>query len=163
MRSPKAFALVGLLAGLIFGAGLVVGGMTNPNKVQGFLDFSGDWDPTLVFVMGGAVALHFFAYRLIKGWSKPVLAPAFQVPSRKDIDARLVLGAAIFGMGWGLGGLCPGPALTSLPSGGASVAVFVAAMLASSWLTGWLESRASGPAAHPPHPNPDRPRRVPAP
>lgn len=154
MKRPRAFALVGLIAGLIFGAGLVIGGMTSPNKVRGFLDFTGDWDPTLVFVMGGAVLVHLWAYRLVKSWDRPLLAPMFQVPSRKDLDAKLVLGAAIFGMGWGVGGYCPGPAVTSLPSGGLSVVAFVLAMMASSWLTGWLETRAASktpqPTAHPP-------------
>jgi uncharacterized membrane protein YedE/YeeE len=160
VKSPRSFALVGLIAGLIFGAGLVIGGMTSPAKVRGFLDFTGDWDPTLVFVMGGAVVVHFWAYRLVKPWNTPVLAPMFQIPSRKDVDAKLVLGAAIFGLGWGVGGYCPGPAVTSLPTGGLSVLAFVLAMLASSWLTGRLESRATTQTLQP---TPEPPQRVPTP
>jgi hypothetical protein len=157
---PFAFSVVALAAGLLFGAGLVVGGMTSPDKVRGFLDVTGAWDPTLVFVMGGAVLLHTVAYWLVKGRTSPVLADAFQIPSRKDIDAKLLLGAAIFGLGWGVGGYCPGPAITSLPGGGISVSAFVVAMLASSWATGRIESRVGTAAAHPP-PTPPDPNRTP--
>jgi len=153
-------ALVGLVAGSLFGAGLVVGGMTDPARVQGFLDFTGHWDPTLAFVMGAAVVVHSLAYLLVKRRPAPVFATSFQIPSRKDIDARLLLGAALFGLGWGLGGFCPGPAITSLPSGGLSVLVFVVALLASSWTVGWLEQRLGTTTATP---TPDRDRRVPTP
>ncbi|MFN7697089.1 MAG: DUF6691 family protein [Deltaproteobacteria bacterium] len=155
IKSPRAFALVGLVAGLLFGAGLVIGGMTLPEKVRGFLDFTGSWDPTLAFVMGGAVVVHSVAYWLVKRRPSPMLADAFQIPTRKDIDAKLVLGAAVFGLGWGVGGYCPGPAITSLPVGGTSVAVFVVAMLASSWATGLIEARL-GTSGAPPVARPTR-------
>jgi uncharacterized membrane protein YedE/YeeE len=135
-----ATAVIALIAGSMFGAGLVIGGMTRPSKVRGFLDFTGSWDPTLMFVMGGAVAVHFIAYRLIRGRAHPVLAERFQLPTRKDLDVRLIVGAALFGVGWGLGGFCPGPAITSTLSGNASVFVFLAAMLGSSFLTGRLDA-----------------------
>lgn len=135
-----------LAAGILFGLGLVVGGMTVPAKVVGFLDFTGDWDPTLMFVMGGAIAVHAIVYRVVRGRASPLFAERFQLPTRKDIDARLVLGAAIFGLGWGLGGYCPGPAVTSLISGDVEVVAFVAAMLGATWAVGRLESRASSKA-----------------
>ena len=148
MKNAGATAVVALASGSLFGAGLVVAGMTLPSKVRGFLDFTGSWDPTLMLVMGGAVAVHLIAYRLIRGRQHPVLAERFQLPTRKDIDARLVLGAAIFGLGWGLGGFCPGPAITTIIGGSSSVFVFLAAMLGASWLTGRLETRsASKPSA----------------
>lgn len=137
-RAPAGW--VGLLAGALFGAGLVIGGMTDPIKVRGFLDFFGAWDPTLMFVMGGAVSVHWLAYRWVRGRKAPVLTTAFQIPSRKDIDLKLVVGAALFGVGWGLAGYCPGPAIVSLPSGGPSVVAFVVAMLAASWLTARAET-----------------------
>lgn len=146
-------ALVGLVAGLLFGAGLVVSGMTEPAKVRGFLDFGGSWDPTLAFVMGGAIAVHFTAYRLIRGRRAPVLGESFQIPTRKDIDAKLLAGAALFGLGWGLGGYCPGPAVTSLTTGAPAVLAFVAAMLGASWLTAraeaWAATRKAAPTAEP--------------
>jgi uncharacterized membrane protein YedE/YeeE len=143
-RAPAGW--VGLLAGVLFGAGLVIGGMTEPAKVRGFLDFFGAWDPTLMFVMGGAVSVHWLAYRWVRGRKAPLIASAFQIPSRKDIDLKLLAGAALFGFGWGLGGYCPGPAVASLPSGGLSVLAFVAAMLAASWLTGRAEAALSAGA-----------------
>lgn len=146
MKNARATAMVGLASGTLFGAGLVVGGMTLPSKVRGFLDFTGSWDPTLMFVMGGAVGVHFVAYRLIKGRAHPLLAERFQLPGRRDLDLRLVVGAALFGVGWGLGGFCPGPAITSTLTGSASVFVFLAAMLGSSFLAGRLD--AQKPSAH---------------
>ena len=122
-------ALVFFLAGLIFAIGLAISGMTQPHKVVGFLDFFGNWIPDLAFVMGGAVITNFIALRLTLRREKPVFAPAFGLPTRTDLDARLIGGAALFGMGWGLGGFCPGPALVALPSGMTPVLVFVGAML----------------------------------
>lgn len=108
--------LAALLFGMLFALGLAVSGMTQPAKIIGFLDVAGHWDPTLAFVMAGALALYVPAYRMIRRRDRPVLAPAFAVPSRTDIDRQLVGGAALFGLGWGLGGLCPAPAITSLPT-----------------------------------------------
>jgi len=138
--------LVALAAGMLFGVGLVVGGMTLPTKVVGFLDFTGSWDPTLMFVMGGAVIVHATVHRLLRR-SSPFLADRFHRPSRDDVDARLIGGAAIFGLGWGLGGYCPGPAVTSLVSGELEVVAFVGAMVGSMWATasvqrGWARDRA---------------------
>jgi uncharacterized membrane protein YedE/YeeE len=133
-------AVAALLAGLIFGAGLVVSGMTKPSKVIGFLDLFGAWDASLMLVMGGAIGVHFFAYRFMRGRSAPLFAGKLAVPTRRDIDAKLVLGAAIFGAGWGLGGYCPGPALVSTAAGTVEVLVFVAALLAGTYGTAKLEA-----------------------
>jgi uncharacterized membrane protein YedE/YeeE len=121
--------LVNAVAGLLFGLGLVISGMANPAKVQNFLDLAGIWDPSLVFVMGAAVVVTFLGYRLALRRPAPLLADAFRVPTAKDIDARLVLGAAIFGIGWGLTGFCPGPALVALPLAAKGTLVFVPAMI----------------------------------
>ena len=126
--------LVNLLLGLLFGVGLVVSGMSDPAKVLNFLDFFGNWDPSLAFVMGGAVLVAAVGYRLVTQRQRPVLAESFSLPTRKDIDSRLVVGAAIFGIGWGLGGFCPGPALTSLGLGSSGVLVFLPFMFAGLWL-----------------------------
>jgi uncharacterized membrane protein YedE/YeeE len=121
------------VAGLLFAVGLVVGGMTQPAKIVGFLDFAGDWDPSLAFVMVGAIGVHGVAYRLVTKRATPLFAPKFLVPTRRDIDVSLVAGAALFGVGWGLGGFCPGPAITSLGAGAANAVLFVAALLAGHW------------------------------
>src|SRR5690606_286226 len=104
--------LVNLGLGLLFGLGLVVSGMANPAKVLNFLDLFGTWDPSLAFVMGGAVFVAFFGYRLALRRGSPVVGETFHLPNRSDIDRRLIVGPALFGFGWGLGGFCPGPALT---------------------------------------------------
>lgn len=122
-----------LLAGIIFGFGLALSGMANPAKVIGFLDVAGDWDPTLALVMGGALLVTYPALRLIFRRERPVLAEDFDVPTKQQIDPRLVGGSALFGIGWGLGGFCPGPAVTALvpafAGGLLPVFAFVAAML----------------------------------
>lgn len=141
MSAARIRNLVALAAGMLFGVGLVVGGMTLPTKVVGFLDFTGSWDPTLMFVMGGAVMVHAAVYRLVLKRRSPFFADAFQLPTRKDLDARLIAGAAIFGLGWGLGGYCPGPAVTSLVSGRLEVVAFVIAMVGSIGATGLLDGR----------------------
>jgi uncharacterized protein len=123
-------ALVALVAGVLFGAGLAFGGMTDPSVVLGFLDVAGAWNPALAFVMGGALAVTFVGYRLAFGRGRPMLAERFALPTARAIDARLVGGAALFGIGWGLAGYCPGPALASLPAAHAGTGVFVIAMLA---------------------------------
>jgi uncharacterized membrane protein YedE/YeeE len=130
--------LVSFLSGLTFALGLGISGMTRPVKVIGFLDFFGAWDASLAFVMLGAIAVYFVAYRLSLSMRSPVLAPGFSIPKRTDLDSRLFVGAALFGAGWGLGGFCPGPAITSLASGASPVAVFVAAMAVGIYLHGWL-------------------------
>ena len=118
-----------LVAGFVFGIGLWVSGMANPKKVLGFLDITGDWDASLVLVMGGAVAVTLVVFRLILKREKPILESKFELPTRKDIDLPLVAGAAIFGLGWGTAGYCPGPALTALSTLTTESIVFVAAML----------------------------------
>jgi uncharacterized membrane protein YedE/YeeE len=117
-------------SGLLFGLGLIVSEMVNPAKVLAFLDVFGDWDPSLAFVMGGAVAVSALGYVVTRRRGRPILAPRLEVPTRRDLDPRLISGAALFGIGWGLVGLCPGPALTALTFGPWQVVVFVAAMLA---------------------------------
>lgn len=125
-------------SGVIFALGLGISGMTRPVKVIGFLDFFGAWDASLAFVMIGAIAVYFVAYRWCGSMRSPWFAPTFALPKRSDLDSRLLLGAAIFGAGWGLGGFCPGPALTSLASGALPVLIFVAAMVAGMYLHGWV-------------------------
>ncbi len=120
---------VALVSGVLFGLGLVLGGMTQPRKVIGFLDIGGAWDPSLAFVMLGAVAVHALGYRLIRGRSAPLFAEAFSLPTRRGVDTMLVFGSALFGVGWGLAGYCPGPAIVSLGSGRIDAILFVAAML----------------------------------
>lgn len=124
MSLVSAFA-----AGLIFGAGLILSGMTDPGKVIGFLDLAGSWDPSLAFVMGGAILVGFFAFALAGQRGKTFLGGALHLPERRDIDIRLVGGSLLFGIGWGLAGFCPGPALVSFASGQQKAAAFVAAML----------------------------------
>lgn len=119
-----------LLCGLIFGLGLVVSGMSNPAKVQNFLDIAGQWDPSLAFVMGGAIAVTLPAFALLRQRQKPFFSGTFEFPTPADLDKRLLLGAALFGVGWGLGGLCPGPAVTAISAGHSGILVFVLAMLA---------------------------------
>lgn len=116
-------------SGFIFAIGLVVSGMTDANKVIGFLNLAGKWDPSLGFVMVGAIGMHLALFRWILKRDSPVFAEKFGIPTRKDIDLRLVLGAAIFGAGWGLGGFCPGPALTSVATLATDALVFVGTML----------------------------------
>lgn len=142
-RSSVWQGATALISGLLFGAGLVVSGMTQPTKVIGFLDLFGAWDASLVLVMGGAIGVHFFAYRLIKKRSSPLFASKFSVPTRRDIDAKLIVGALLFGGGWGLGGFCPGPAVVASASGATSVLVFMAALIAGTFLTAKLEGLAA--------------------
>lgn len=122
--------MAALLAGILFGVGLTISQMINPQKVLAFLDLAGAWDPSLALVMVGALAVAGGTYPWIAARDKPVLAEEFQVPQRRDVDPRLVSGALIFGVGWGLVGYCPGPALASLSVGHPRAWVFVAAMLA---------------------------------
>jgi uncharacterized membrane protein YedE/YeeE len=117
-------------SGILFGVGLVISQMVNPAKVLAFLNIFGDWDPSLAFVMTGAVAVSALGNALAKRRGFPLLSPRLEIPARRDLEPRLFAGAAVFGIGWGLVGLCPGPALTALSFGPWSVFVFVAAMLA---------------------------------
>jgi uncharacterized protein len=139
VRARSAHDAVALGAGLVFSAGLVLSGMARPSKVIGFLDVAGRWDASLLCVMAGAVGVHFVVQRLARRRAAPLWSPRFWLPTRRDIDGRLLLGSLVFGVGWGLSGYCPGPALVSLPLGGVSALVFVSAMLAGMWLTSRLE------------------------
>jgi uncharacterized membrane protein YedE/YeeE len=121
---------VNFLVGLIFGLGLLISGMANPAKVQNFLDLAGSFDPSLIFVMASALAVTFIGYRLALARERPLLAERFYLPSGSIIDGRLILGAALFGIGWGLSGFCPGPAIVSLPLLAKGTLIFVPAMLA---------------------------------
>lgn len=124
--------IVALVSGLLFGLGLGFSQMIAPQRVIGFLDLTGNWDPTLAFVMGGAVAVTLISFRLILRWPTPVLSRTFVVPTRNNIDRPLIVGAALFGMGWGLGGYCPGPAIAALGLGSANPMLFIVAMVAGS-------------------------------
>lgn len=139
-----AQVLVALLAGAIFGLGLSRSGMLDPARVRGFLDVAGDWDPSLAFVLGGAVAVAFAAMALRRNLRRPAFDSAFHLPATTPIDQRLILGSAIFGVGWGMAGLCPGPALAALSLGLAPVVLFVAAMLAGMMLHDRLIGRQPG-------------------
>lgn len=119
------------VAGLVFGAGLLVSGMTQPAKVIGFLDVTRHWDPSLMFVMGGGVGVYMMAFHAIRRWrNDPWFDVKFHLPTRRDLDAPLLIGAALFGIGWGLGGLCPGPGIVAAASGSTTGIAFVTAMLA---------------------------------
>jgi uncharacterized membrane protein YedE/YeeE len=118
------------IVGLVFGIGLIVAGMTDPAKVQGFLDLTGLWDPSLALVMGGAILVGLVAFRIAGKRERALLGDAMRLPTATQIDRRLVLGGLAFGAGWGLAGFCPGPALASLASGGAKVWIFTGAMMA---------------------------------
>lgn len=121
--------LAALGSGLVFGLGLSLSGMLDPARVRGFLDVAGAWDPCLMFVLGGAVTVSALGYRIARRLSKPAFAADFQIPANRRIDARLIGGSTLFGIGWGLSGFCPGPAVAALSSGALPVAVFVATML----------------------------------
>jgi uncharacterized protein len=125
-------------AGLVFGLGLIVARMVDPAKVLGFLDLAGAWDPSLAFVMGGAVAVAAVGFRLAARRSNPLAASQFQLPAGRGIDSRLMVGSALFGVGWGLVGICPGPGIVALAFGNGKAAVFMAAMVAGMALWRWL-------------------------
>jgi uncharacterized membrane protein YedE/YeeE len=135
---------VGLLSqyliGVLFGLGLLVSGMSNPEKVLGFLDLTGAWDPSLIFVMGGAVLVGLVAFYLAKKRTQSFFGDALQIPTRRDIDKRLVIGSLLFGLGWGIAGFCPGPALVALGTGHAKALVFVLAMLVGMAACEWFFS-----------------------
>lgn len=137
--------MIGILAalgsGVLFALGLGISGMTQPGKVTAFLDFTGAWDPSLAFVMVGAIAVYALGSRLVLHRRQPVLADRFQVPTNRKLDGRLILGAALFGIGWGLAGFCPGPAIVSLSSLQTASLLFVAAMLMGILVGGRIPSR----------------------
>ncbi|MAL79854.1 MAG: hypothetical protein CMN55_12210 [Sneathiella sp.] len=122
--------IISLISGILFGLGLAISGMVSPGKVIGFLDLTGNWDPSLAFVMGGGVLVTVITFRFILKRETPVFGGHFSLPTKTEVDKRLLAGAALFGVGWGLGGLCPGPALSSLAYGNAKIFTFVAAMVA---------------------------------
>jgi uncharacterized membrane protein YedE/YeeE len=134
--------ILSLVAGLIFGIGLILSGMADPAKVQNFLDFAGAWDPSLAFVMGGAIAVAAPGFWLVQRRTKPLADAAFHVPPRDaPIDGKLIGGSAVFGIGWGLAGFCPGPALVSLPLAEPGTLAFVPAMVAAIAIGAFLQTR----------------------
>ncbi len=135
------------LVGLIFGLGLCLSGMTDPRKVLGFLDLKGAWDPSLAFVMAGAVAVAFVAFRVASRRSRAISGEPFHAPTAKDIDVRLIMGSLIFGVGWGLVGLCPGPAIADIGFLDRSAALFVLAMAAGMALHAALAETPAAPSA----------------
>jgi uncharacterized membrane protein YedE/YeeE len=138
--------LVAFVAGSLFGIGLLLSGMTDTSKVQGWLDLFGNWDPTLAFVMGGAMIPMFIAWKFTEG-RKPIYAENFPARNQSKVDRDLILGSVLFGVGWGLAGLCPGPAIASLGFGGAQSALFVLSMLVGMWLTPSIRFRISNSLA----------------
>jgi uncharacterized membrane protein YedE/YeeE len=140
-KTATAFAV-----GLLFGLGLLVSGMANPAKVLAFLDVTGRWDPSLAFVMAGAVAVSATGYLLARRRGRPLLASRLEIPNRRDLDPRLIAGAAVFGIGWGLAGLCPGPALTLLTVAPAQAVTFVVAMVVGMLAFRLLPAAAPKPA-----------------
>lgn len=126
------------LIGLVFGIGISISGMANPAKVLNFFDVAGSWDPSLILVMGGALVVTFIGYRVVLRRSQPLIDRKFQLPDNTRIDARLLGGAAVFGVGWGIAGFCPGGALPALGTGRIEVFAFVAAMIAGIFIAKWL-------------------------
>lgn len=129
------------IAGLLFGGGLTVSQMVNPEKVISFLDVTGNWDPSLAFVMGGALLVTLIGYKLALKRSGPLFDDKFRLPTRKDIDAPLLTGAALFGIGWGMAGLCPGPALASASFAGLNAYIFVGTMVLTIFVFRFFRSR----------------------
>jgi uncharacterized membrane protein YedE/YeeE len=144
---PTMPLITALLAGLVFGIGLIVSGMADPAKVLGFLDLAGAWDPSLALVMGGAIAIGLVAFALARRRSRSVLGLEMQLPQGSTIDRRLVGGSLLFGIGWGIAGFCPGPALVALGMGELKAAVFVAAMVVGMGVFEWLQRPVAGVAA----------------
>jgi len=142
MRLLSAF-----LVGLIFGTGIAISGMINPAKVLNFFDIAGTWDPSLAFVMGGALVTTFLGYRVVLRRDAPLIEARFQLPTARRIDARLIGGAAVFGIGWGIAGFCPGAAVPALGTGRWEVALFVAALLAGLWTARTVQDRLAGKGA----------------
>lgn len=124
-----ARVLAALIVGLVFGAGIAISGMINPAKILNFFDFAGSWDPSLAFVMGGALAVTAIGYRLVLKRPRPVLDTAFHLPTKRKLDTPLLAGSALFGIGWGIAGFCPGGSIPALGLGEISAVIFVAAMI----------------------------------
>ena len=141
MTRTTAHRVSEFIVGLLFGWGLLISGMTDPGKVIGFLDLTGLWDPSLALVMGGAIAVGFFAFGAAKKRTRNFLGGALHLPTSSDIDKRLILGALLFGAGWGLAGFCPGPGIVSMAAGQPKAAVFVVAMLAGMLVFEWTDRR----------------------
>ncbi len=135
------------LVGLLFGVGLLLSGMTDPGKVLGFLDLAGAWDPSLALVMGGAIAVGFFAFAVAKKRTQSFLGSALRLPSAQQIDKRLLVGGLLFGAGWGLAGFCPGPALVSMAAGQSKAAFFVVFMLVGMVIFEIIDRRAQRAAS----------------
>ncbi|RIV85089.1 DUF6691 family protein [Aurantiacibacter zhengii] len=133
--------LFSLISGVLFGAGLTIGGMTDPARVRGFLDLFGDWDPTLAFVMGGALVVMAIAWRVVPGMARPILADGFHVPTKNELTPKLIGGAVLFGVGWGIAGLCPGPGIAALAIQPAAAAIFVVSMLVGMALLRLIEGK----------------------
>lgn len=133
-----------LFAGLLFGLGLIVSGMANPEKVLGFLDIVGPWDPSLGFVMGGAILVGVFAFAVARKRTLSFLGLSMKMPSQTHVDKRLIIGGLLFGIGWGVAGICPGPGLVGLGAGEIKAVVFVAAMIAGMGIFEWVERIRSG-------------------
>ena len=142
MRANGSFGAVAFLSGAVFAVGLGLSGMTQPAKVVGFLDVRGTWDPSLAFVMIGAIAVHLVFALRAKAGGAPVLADRYHLPTERRLDARLLVGAALFGAGWGISGFCPGPAVVSLVACKTGTLAFVGAMLAGMVLYRWTFARA---------------------
>lgn len=134
--SEKIFSLI---CGIIFGVGLVISGMTNPEKVIGFLDVTGNWDPSLIFVMGGAIAFVAPCFYLLNSKNKPLFESSFQIPTNKNIDRKLIIGSSLFGVGWGMVGLCPGPAISSLAFLQPLSILFVLSMISGFYLSKFIK------------------------
>lgn len=142
--------ITALACGIIFGLGLSISGMVNPAKIIGFADITGQWDPSLAIVMAGAVAVYAAGFRLSQTGPKPVFGLKFHVPTRNDIDMRLIAGSVLFGVGWGLGGICPGPSITALVFGMEKFYIFFAAMAAGVLIFRFTVQRGDeGPAPQP--------------
>ncbi len=140
---PSIYTAASFVAGFVFGLGLLVSGMANPAKVLGFLDLAGAWDPSLALVMAGAVAVAAGAFALMKKRTRTLLGAPVLLPTPRSIDRRLILGSLVFGVGWGLAGICPGPALVLAGTGSAKGLVFLVAMIAGNGIFEFFEKRAA--------------------
>jgi uncharacterized membrane protein YedE/YeeE len=145
--------LISYLIGLVFGVGISVSGMANPAKVLNFFDVTGTWDPSLAFVMGGALIVTFIGYRFVLKRPAPMLAARFQLPTRRDLDLPLIAGSAVFGIGWGIAGFCPGGALPALGTGRIEVFIFIAALLLGVFAAKMLQAVLRGRTQDQVHPS----------